>query len=370
MESLIRGIAKDEAARAVLPVATWANEALLPYVNRVAAMRAQSPAPSGSAEGDALPLPAPSALPVPARPRGAPIAHRLMPKLLALVAAGAQPMLIGPAGTGKSHAARAVAETLGFAFGAASLSAGVSESTLLGWLLPVGESGRFDYVPSPFVSLYESGRSVFLLDEIDAASPDMLVIANSALANGGFSVAQRFAAPYVTRGEHAVIIAAANTVDGADEMYSARSQIDAATLNRFYPLSWQHDAKLERALAHLPARQTYWTPKGRTEWTAEAFALASECAISWIDAVRQVIQRSKLARVFSVRQTMQYQCALRAGCTHAEIRADLLLAWSPDEIAKLPPSAQPKNAPAVGDEASPVPSPSADADADASNADE
>jgi hypothetical protein len=283
--------------------------------------------------------------------------HRLQPKLLALLCAGAQPLLIGPAGTGKSHAAKASAEALGRAFGSASLSAGVSESALMGWLLPVGEGGRFGYVPSPFVRLYEAGNSVFLFDEMDAASPDMLVITNSATANGGFTVPQRYESSWVARGDNAAIVGACNAPNGADDMYSARSPIDAATLNRFYPLHWGHDATLERHIAGLPVQQRYWAPKGLTgaEWTADKWQAATHAAIEWVDGVRTVISTNALPRVFSMRQVVQYQQALSVGCTHREIREDLLFGWSADELAKLPAAHQPKNAPAAGAESPAAP---------------
>ena len=352
MDAAIRAIAAEEAARAIHPHALWAEQ-MVAYANRVMATRGYPPLPG---EDHAPPGP-PAPYAIPRQPRdskGREVQHWLAPKLLALLMAGAQPLLVGPAGTGKSHAARAAALALGFAYGDQSLSAGVSESALMGWLLPRTDGPGFAYMPSPFVRLYEAGRSLFLLDELDAAAPDMLVIANAALSNGGFTVPQRTEAPYVTRGPEALIMAAANTVNGADEQYSARSQIDAATANRFYPLAWGHDPRLERSLAGLPVKQRYWKPEGLTAWTPEQWARATECAISWVDAVRATINKNALQRVFSMRQVRMYQQALAAGCTHKEIRADLLMAWAPDEVAKLPLPAQPKHAPQAGAE-SPAP---------------
>jgi MoxR-like ATPase len=228
----------------------------------------------------------------------------------------------------------------------------VSESALTGWLLPIKEGSTCAYVPSPFVTAYEEGAYVFLFDEVDAASPDMLVILNGALANGGFTVPQRFTAPYVRRGDDLSLMGAANTTGGADDSYSARSPIDKATLNRFYPIFWPHDDALESYMMGLPSRQRYWTPQGVTEWTGKdaEWVKSSQAAKAWCATVRGVIERNKLAHVFSSRQSMMYQAALRAGCTHAEVRTDLLHGWGPDEVAKLPESAKPKNAPVVGAE--------------------
>jgi hypothetical protein len=285
-------------------------------------------------------------------PKGASMQHKLFPKLLALARAGVYPLMVGPAGTGKSHAARAAASAMGRSYADQSLSAGVSESALTGWLLPVKEGMTCAYVPSPFVTAYEAGNAVFLFDEIDAASPDMLVILNGALANGGFTVPQRFDRPYVTRGDALALMGAANTINGADDSYGARMAMDAATKNRFYPLHWAHDDALEAHMLGLPTRQRYWKPEGRTDWSAdpEAWAKASTTAKAWVGKVRTTIDRMKLSHVFSMRQAVMYQKALSVGCTHREIREDLLMGWGPDEIAKLPADAQPKNAPAVGAE--------------------
>jgi len=359
MDAAIRAIASEEAYRALYPHALWAEQ-MVAYANRHAAGPHGTPTPEGDApRSPSGPPPAPYYAP----PRkGDAVQHRLAPKLLALLAAGAQPLLVGPAGTGKSHAARAAAQTLGYAYGDQSLSAGVSESALMGWLLPRTDGPGFAYMPSPFVRLYEAGHSLFLLDEMDAASPDMLVIANAALSNGGFTVPQRQEAPYVARGQNALIMGACNTINGADEQYSARVQIDAATANRFYTLIWPHDPRLERALAGLPAKQRYWKPEGITAWTPEQWHNATESAIAWVDTVRATINANALQRVFSMRQVRMYQQALSAGCTHKEIREDLLMAWAPDEIAKLPPTAQPKNAPQAGNEApTPTPTPTPEA---------
>lgn len=358
MDAAMRAIAAEEAARAVYPHALWA-EGTVAYLKAHAATPHAAPAPQGHAPTPDTSAPgAPPPLAVPhRRPAKGTVMHYLAPKLHALLAAGAQPLLIGPAGTGKSHAASAAADALGLTFASQSLSAGVSESALMGWLLPRADGPGFAYFPAPFVAQYEKGQSLFLLDEMDAASPDMLVIANAALANGGFTVPQRQEAPYVKRGPSALIMGACNTINGADEQYSARGMIDAATANRFYVLQWPHDPTLERHLAGLPVKQRYWSPKGLTQWTPEQWTRATECAIAWVDTVRQTINKNALQRVFSMRQVAQYQQALAAGCTHKEIRTDLLTAWAPDEIAKLPAAAQPKNAPLAGQESPEAPAP-------------
>ena len=142
-------------------------------------------------------------------------------------------LLTGPSGSGKTWLAAKIAEALDLPFGSLSCTAGVTESQLTGWLLPVGDSGRFAYVPSPFVTAYENG-GVYLLDEIDASDENLLVLINAALANGHFTLPQRFENPTVKRHPDFVCIAAANTLGlGESMVYTGRNVLDGATLDRF-----------------------------------------------------------------------------------------------------------------------------------------
>ena len=67
-------------------------------------------------------------------------------RLMALASCGQNTLMVGPSGSGKTFLAAKIAEKLERKFGAQSCSAGMSEAQLAGWLLPVGESGKFDYV--------------------------------------------------------------------------------------------------------------------------------------------------------------------------------------------------------------------------------
>ena len=95
--------------------------------------------------------------------------HRMLRKVYTVaVVAGLIPLLVGEAGTGKTMLAEQLGQLLRVPFASISCTMGMSESQFTGWLLPVGEAGKFDYVPSPFVRSVEQ-QSVFLLDEIDFA---------------------------------------------------------------------------------------------------------------------------------------------------------------------------------------------------------
>lgn len=173
-------------------------------------------------------------------------------RVLKLAQARKNTLLVGPAGCGKTFMAEKVAEALDLQFSAVSCTAGMGESELKGWLLPIGSGGKFSYVSSQFVERYENG-GVFLLDEIDAADPNVLVFINQALANGSFFLAHRYDNPQVKRHKDFICIAAANTYGhGADMMYVGRNQLDAATLDRFRSgiVAMDYSDEVEASLIH------------------------------------------------------------------------------------------------------------------------
>lgn len=242
--------------------------------------------------------------------------HPMFDKVLKLVAAGLNVLLVGPAGCGKTTLAEMVAEALKRTYGALHCTAGASESQLTGWLLPIGKDGAFSYVASEFVTLYEKGDSVFLLDEIDAADPNMLLVINSALANASMHVPSRYNKPHIPRGKNASIIAAANTYGtGADMMYSGRNQLDAATLDRFYVVTMDYDSELEAMI--IGDKQ------------------ADKDMGAWCLGVRAVVKQHKMRRVVSTRTIQKAIAARRAGIDVNDIKRELLAGWTADELARI-----------------------------------
>lgn len=259
--------------------------------------------------------------------------HPMFEKALRLVRAGLNVLLVGPAGCGKTFLAQQLAKALKRKYGTLHCTAGASESQLTGWLLPIGEgksAGKFSYVPSEFVRLYEEGDSVFLLDEIDAADPNMLLVINGALANGHLHVQQRYGNPHVARGRNVALMAAANTYGtGADSMYAGRNQLDAATLDRFYVIEMGYDAALEAELVGATGVSAVWAPAAKPDAT-ELKAIGA-----WVTALREKATTNRLRRVVSTRTVQKAVAARLAGVPLPEVKRDLLAGWTRDELAKI-----------------------------------
>lgn len=235
--------------------------------------------------------------------------HPAFDKVLQLAAMRKNIFLPGPAGCGKSHMASQVAEALGLEFASISCSAGMSEGQITGRLLPTGEGGKFEYSASDFVRLYENG-GVFLLDEIDAADPNVLIVINSAIANGRLPLPNRVENPVAYRHPDFVLIAAANTFGrGSDRLYCGRNELDEATLDRFRigTVPMDYDAKLEEQLCphdELRAR---------------------------LQGYRRKCEAARLERIVSSRFLKDAYDMLQAGWTLEDIDEQLFSGWSEDE---------------------------------------
>jgi hypothetical protein len=145
--------------------------------------------------------------------------------------------ITGPAGSGKTYAAKQAAAALGLDFGFHGAMSMAHE--LLGFVDAGGT-----YHSTQFVNLFTNG-GLCLLDEVDSGSAEALLALNAALANGLISLPNG-----EIRARHAdfVCIAAANTFgQGPDAQYIGRTRLDGAFLSRFpVKLSWTYDLKLEQ----------------------------------------------------------------------------------------------------------------------------
>jgi len=145
----------------------------------------------------------------------------------------------GPAGSGKTHAGKMLADALGLPF---QLNGAISmPHELLGFIDAAGT-----YHATPFWEAYEKG-GVYMFDEVDGADNAALLALNAALANG-FAT---FPHKRVERHPDCIILASANTCGlCATVDYVGRRKIYAAFLSRFpVRIAWDYDTALEIAIS-------------------------------------------------------------------------------------------------------------------------
>jgi hypothetical protein len=239
--------------------------------------------------------------------------HAAFDKVVKLAGIRQNILLVGPAGCGKTQLAHQVADSLGLQFGMISCTAGMSESQLTGWLLPVEAGGAFSYVPARFVDLYENG-GLFLLDEIDAADENTLLVMNAALANGHLHIPTRTNNPSAKRHPDFVCIAAANTFGhGGNMIYAGRNKLDGATLDRFRAgiVAMDYDEKLESQIVDSEV-------------------------LAWALPIRKQINSLNLRRVMSTRVMLDFTKQKQAlGFGKDDWKQSYFADWTKDELNKM-----------------------------------
>lgn len=242
------------------------------------------------------------------------LVHPATDEVLFTIAAGIDNvLLVGPAGCGKTVIAETVARALGRPFAALTFSGGTPEWHLTGRALPNTTTGESRYEPSASVIGYESGH-VLLWDELDAADPNMLIAANTAMSNGHWPLPHRVDAPLAKRHADTVIIGAANTYGtGANRVYAGRNQLDGASLDRFACtiIEVDYDRDLERQLVNDDA----------------------VCARFW--EIRDKVQSLGLRRIVSMRATINAAKLHRAGMKLDKILRRFTTGWTDDERHKV-----------------------------------
>lgn len=217
-------------------------------------------------------------------------AHSMTPVLLTMInefrGAGFGVCMVGPAGSGKTTAAEKVAEALGMRFAAMSVGPQTTLSHIFGYMDANGH-----YVRSPARECFENG-GVFLFDEIDAGSGNVLTGINAMLSNGICA----FPDGMIKKHADFVCLAAGNTYGlGANRVYVGRTQLDGATLDRFAFLEWPVDEILERNVTQ------------NDEWCDFIQAVrkkASDLSIRHIVSPRASIYGARLLKAGLKRQTV------------------------------------------------------------------
>ena len=260
------------------------------------------------------------------------LAHPMLEKVWRLaVKAKRNVLLIGGAGSGKTMIGQQLAQLLRVPFSSISCTQGMSENDLTGTLLPIRTGGAFEYVPAPFVDCVQS-QSVFLLDELNAADGNVLLVANSILANGFLTIPCKIDSPTIRKHPDSIIVAGLNE---ASDIYNSRGLLDGATLDRFYPVRIPYD------LAYIKNKFVVDGKKGRARsprWQPSAVKVDQVMlndALAWFMTAFDLAQSGKLNRIVANRFADNLVAALKAGIPFDEVKADLTADWTDDERARI-----------------------------------
>lgn len=235
------------------------------------------------------------------------------PRLVGLAKVRENILMVGPSGCGKTYIANRLADELELPFSAISCTAGMDESQLFGLLIPLGPQGQMEYASPPFVEIYENG-GVFLFDEFDAADENTLMSVNSALANKSFWLPLRKKNPYAKQHKDFICIAAANTWGhGESIQYSARTQLDAATLDRFGTglVKMDYSPRVEEMLV-------------------------APIVLAWGKRIRAAIEKHRIPRFLSTRRLLRFtKQAQTLGWTRKEWEYSYFADWTKEDLSKM-----------------------------------
>jgi len=237
--------------------------------------------------------------------------HFMFPKVLKVVNAGLSPWITGTAGVGKTMMAEQIAHALGLEYSPESFCSQSSKSEIKGY-----KDGHGLYQSVEFRQRFEHG-GVYLLDEIDAANPNILLTLNSALSNGWMM----FPDGKVKRHEKFVAIASANTYgNGATAEYVGRQVIDGSTLNRFVKMDMQIDEVMEAGIVG-------------------DLSVDDDAGRSWLNIVRRArvnVAHHGLKVIVSPRDSYHGARLLNAGFTFQEcVPMTFASGLKPEQFAKV-----------------------------------
>jgi len=243
-----------------------------------------------------------------------------------LISARIHYYIYGPAGCGKSHIVEQAAKHFNMMFRSISLNVQTMPSALLGYMDAHGT-----YRGTDFRTVYENG-GVFLIDEMDNASGNLLTCLNSAIANKFL----QFPDGMVYMHDDCIIVSTGNTTGrGKTAQYISRQTLDAATLDRFAYLAHDYDEALEIALAigknHFEQRTTgnveYFPCEDegkRVAWAKSVQRIranARKHGLQTVVSMRPVVTGCKLLNHYTVQELAEM---LISKGTDADTRTKLL----------------------------------------------
>lgn len=167
------------------------------------------------------------------------VVHEQFETVLAFIMKNEPVFLTGPAGSGKNVICQQVSKVLGLPF--FFTNAVTQEYKLTGFTDAMGH-----YHESPFYKAFTQG-GLFMLDEVDASIPEVLVILNAAISNKYFDFPAPIGIKYAH--ENFRIVAAGNTYGtGATYTYVGRNQLDGASLDRFALIRIGYSKRIEEKM--------------------------------------------------------------------------------------------------------------------------
>lgn len=225
--------------------------------------------------------------------------HEMFETVLTYVLADEPVMLVGPAGTGKNVICKQIAQAMNLPFYFSN--AVTQEHMLRGYS---DANGKFH--DTQFYKAFTQG-GIFLLDEIDASIPEVLIMLNAAIANRYFDF------PDVGKVEAHPdfrVIAGANTYGtGADETYSGRYQLDGASLDRFAVIEIGYSARIEESITDDAELLKFF----RTYRSA-----CEKCGVNSIASYRSLKRLDKLKATLD--KTMLLKTSLTKGMEKDDLR--------------------------------------------------
>jgi predicted Zn-ribbon and HTH transcriptional regulator len=201
-------------------------------------------------------------------------AHKQMPEIFEALKAK-HVYLWGKPGSGKTTAAKQVADALGRDFGYLAVNAMTTESKIFGYMTPDGSR----VVETAFSSLYTKS-AVVCIDEADNGNANSMNQMNGAIENqsGQFPDGLRIMHPEFR------VIATGNTAGlGGNIMHADRRPMDAAFRERFYFVEIEYDEGLEERMLKAVA------PVNHAE------------VLSWWRAIRKWVEKNDTKIVVSPR---------------------------------------------------------------------